>query len=83
MIKFKYQRDSTLWGNIQKDINFALSQEVYGPLGNLSQKQWAQIEQGVKALMKEYGPNIPIEPLRAIKLSHERVISRNNLVQKS
>ena len=51
----------------QKERTYALLKEVYGPLENLSQKQWAQIERGVKALMKEHGPDIPLESLKAMK----------------
>jgi len=39
--------------NTQLTKTYRLLKEVYGPLENLSQTQWAQIEQGVKALMKE------------------------------
>ena len=46
--------------NTQLTKTYGLLKEVYGPLENLSQTQWAQIERGVKALMKEYGPDIPL-----------------------
>ena len=46
--------------NSQLNKTHALLKEVYGPLENLSQKQWSQIERGVKALMKEHGPDIPL-----------------------
>ena len=49
--------------NSQLDKTYALLKEVYGPLENLSQTQWSQIERGVKALMKEHGPDIPLESL--------------------
>ena len=45
--------------------------EVYGPLENLSQTQWSQIERGVKVLMKEHGPDIPLESLKAMKNTYE------------
>ena len=66
----------------QKDRTYALLKEVYGPLENLSQKQWAQIERGIKALMKDHGPNIPLQSLKAMKLSQEKLVSGDNLVQK-
>ena len=53
--------------NLQLNKTYALLKEVYGPLENLSQTQWSQIERGVKALMKEYGPDIPLESLKAMK----------------
>ena len=51
--------------NSQLNKTYALLKEVYGPLENLSQTQWSQIERGVKALMKEHGPDIPLESLKA------------------
>ena len=68
--------------NTQLTKTYGLLKEVYGPLENLSQKQWAQIERGVKALMKEYGPDISIQSLKAMKRSHEKLVSGDNLVQK-
>ena len=53
--------------NSQLNKTYALLKEVYGPLENLSQTEWSQIERGVKALMKEYGPDIPLESLKAMK----------------
>ena len=53
--------------NSQLNKTYALLKQVYGPLENLSQKQWSQIERGVKALMKEHGPDIPLESLKAMK----------------
>ena len=53
--------------NSQLNKTYALLKEVYGPLENLSQTQWSQIERGVKALMKEHGPNISLESLKAMK----------------
>ena len=53
--------------NSQLNKTYALLKEVYGPLENLSQTQWSQIERGVKALMKEHGPDIPLESLKAFK----------------
>ena len=57
--------------NSQLNKTYALLKEVYGPLENLSQKQWAQIERGVKALMKEHGPDIPLESLKAMKHAYD------------
>ena len=53
--------------NSQLNKTYALLKEVYGPLENLSQTQWSQIERGVKALMKEHGPDIPLESMKAMK----------------
>ena len=57
--------------NSQLNKIYALLKEVYGPLENLSQKQWSQIERGVKVLMKEHGPNIPLESLKAMKHTYD------------
>ena len=57
--------------NLQLNKTYALLKEVYGPLENLSQKQWSQIERGVKALIKEHGPDIPIEALKAMKYTYD------------
>ena len=57
--------------NSQLNKTYALLKEVYGPLENLSQTQWSQIERGVKALMKEHGPDIPLESLKAIKHNYD------------
>ena len=57
--------------NMQLTKIYALLKEVYGPLENLSQKQWSQIERGVKALMKEHGPDIPLESLKAMKHTYD------------
>ena len=57
--------------NSQLNKTYALLKEVYGPLENLSQKQWLQIERGVKALMKEHGPDIPLESLKAMKHTYD------------
>ena len=67
---------------MQLTKTYGLLKEVYGPLENLSQTQWAQIERGVKALMKEYGPDIPLESLKVMKLSYEKLVTGDNLVQK-
>ena len=50
---------------------YALLKQVYGPLENLSQTQWSQIERGVKALMKEHGPDIPLASLKAMKHTYD------------
>ena len=57
--------------NSQLNKTYALLKEVYGPLENLSQTQWSQIERGVKALMKEHGPDIPPESLKAMKHTYD------------
>ena len=57
--------------NTQLTKTYRLLKEVYGPLENLSQTQWSQIERGVKALMKEHGPNIPLESLKAMKHTYD------------
>ena len=57
--------------NTQLIKTYALLKEVYGPLENLSQQQWAQIERGIKALMKEHGPDIPLESLKAMKHTYD------------
>ena len=61
--------------NSQMNKTYALLKEVYGPLENLSQKQWSQIERGVKALMKEHGPDIPLESLKAMKHTYDIYLS--------
>ena len=57
--------------NSQLIKTYALLKEVYGPLENLSQKQWSQIERGIKTLIKEYGPDIPLVSLRAMKQTYD------------
>ena len=57
--------------NLQLNKTYGLLKEVYGPLENLSQSQWSQIERGVKILMKEHGPEIPIESLKAMKYTYD------------
>ena len=57
--------------NSQLNKTYALLRQVYGPLENLSQTQWSQIESGVKALMKEHGPDIPLESLKAMKHTYD------------
>ena len=57
--------------NSQLNKTYALLKQVYGPLENLSQTQWSQIERGVKALMKEHGPDIPLESLKAMKHTYD------------
>ena len=56
--------------NLQLNKTYGLLKEVYGPLENLSQSQWSQIERGVKILMNEHGPDIPIESLKAMKYTY-------------
>ena len=64
--------------NSQLNRTYALLKEVYGPLENLSQTQWSQIERGVKALMKEYGPDIPLESLKAMKHTFDNYQAEKN-----
>ena len=45
---------------------------MYGPLENLSQTQGSQIESGIKALMKEHGPDIPFDPLKSMKYTYDK-----------
>ena len=65
--------------NSQLNKTYALLKEVYGPLENLSQTQWSQIEQGVKALMKEHGPDIPLKSLKAMKHSYDTYHSKKDV----
>ena len=65
--------------NSQMNKTYALLKEVYGPLENLSQKQWSQIERGVKALMKEHGPDIPLASLKAMKHTYDNYHSEKGL----
>ena len=65
--------------NSQLNRTYALLKEVYGPLENLSQTQWSQIERGVKALMKEHGPDIPLEALKAMKHTYDNYHSEKNV----
>ena len=71
MIKFNYKKEIILSENLQLNKTYALLKKVYGPLENLSQKQWSQIERCVKALMKEHGPDIPLESLKAMKHTYD------------
>ena len=57
--------------NTQLTKTYGLLKEVYGPLENLSQTQWAQIERGVKSLMKKHGPDIPVESLKAMRHTYD------------
>ena len=57
--------------NSQLNKTYALLKEVYGPLENLSHTQWSQIERGVKTLMKEHGPDISLESLKAMKHTYD------------
>ena len=65
--------------NSQLNKTYALLKEVYGPLENLSHKQWSQIERGVKALMKEHGPDIPLESLKAMKHTYDNYQAEKNV----
>ena len=66
--------------NSQLNKTYALLKEVYGPLENLSQTQWSQIERGVKALMKEHGPDIPLGSLKAMKYTYDNYNTEKNIV---
>ena len=65
--------------NSQLNKTYALLKEVYGPLENLSQTKWSQIERGVKALMKEHGPDIPLESLKAMKHTYDNYQTEKNI----
>ena len=65
--------------NSQLNKTYALLKQVYGPLENLSQTQWSQIERGVKALMKEHGPDIPLESLKAMKHTYDNYDSEKDV----
>ncbi len=65
--------------NPQLNKTYALLKEVYGPLENLSEKQWSQIERGVKVLMKEHGPDIPLESLKAMKHTYDNYHTEKNV----
>ena len=57
--------------NPQLNKTYALLKEVYGLLENLSQKQWSQIERGVKVLTNEHDLDIPLESLKAMKHTYD------------
>ncbi len=65
--------------NSQLNKTYELLKQVYGPLENLSQKQWSQIERGVKALMKEHGSDIPLESLKAMKHTYDNYQNEKDL----
>ena len=79
MLKFNLKLDINVSENLQLNKTYALLKEVYGPLENLSQKQWSQIERGVKALMKEHGPDIPLESLKAMKHTYDNYHSEKDV----
>ena len=79
MLKFSLKKEITVPDNSQMNKTYALLKEVYGPLENLSQKQWSQIERGVKALMKEHGPDIPLASLKAMKHTYDNYHSEKGL----
>ena len=70
--KFYFKEVITVSENSKLSRTYALLKEVYGPLENLSHTQWSQIEQGVKALIKEHGPDIPLESLKAMKHIYDK-----------
>ena len=65
--------------NSQLNKTYVLLKEVYGPLENLSHTQWSQIERGVKALIKEHGPDIPLESLKAMKHTFDNYHTEKNV----
>ena len=67
-VNFEYKREMLLPEISQKNKVYVLLREVYGSLENLSHKQWLQIERSVKLLIKKYGPDIPVDCLKAIKI---------------
>ena len=71
MLRFNPKQEINVTENLQLKNTYALLKEVYGPLENLSQIQWSQIEWGVKVLMKEHGPEIPIGSLKAMKYTYD------------
>ena len=80
LLKFNFRQGITVSENSQLNKTYALLKKVYGPLENLSQTQWSQIEQGVKALMKEHGPDIPLESLKAMKYAYDNFHNEKDLV---
>ena len=79
MLRFILKKEITVPENSQLNKTYALLKEVYGPLENLSQKQWSQIERGVKALMKKHGPDIPLESLKAMKHTYDNYHSEKDV----
>ena len=79
MLKFSLKLEINVSENLQLNKTYALLKEVYGPLENLSQTQWSQIERGVKALMKEHGPDIPLESLKAMKHTYDNYHSEKDV----
>ena len=79
MLKCIFKEETTMSENSQLNKTYALLKEVYGPLENLSQKQWSQIERGVKALMKEHGPDIPLDSLKAMKHIYDNYHTEKNI----
>ena len=71
MLTFSLKWEIPVSENSQLNKTYALLKEVYGPLENLSHTQWSQIERGVKTLMKEHGPDIPLESLKAMKHTYD------------
>ena len=78
MVKFNFKQEITVSENSQLNKTYALLKEVYGPLENLTQKQWSQIERGVKVLIKEHGPDIPLESLKAMKHTYDNYHADKN-----
>jgi hypothetical protein len=80
VLEFNERLEETVSENLQLTKTYELLKEVYGPLEKLSQKQWSQIERGVKALMKEHGPDIPIESLKAMKRIYDNYHNEKDAV---
>ena len=72
MLKLNFKQEINVSENSQLNKTYALLKEVYGPLENLSQTQWSQIERGVKVLMKEHGTDISLESLKAMKHTNDK-----------
>ena len=72
MLSLNFKKEIAVSENLQLNKTYVLLKEVYGPLENLSQTEWSQIERGLKALMKEYGPDIPLESLKAMKYAYDK-----------
>ena len=50
-----------------------------GRLKTCLQTQWSRIERGVKALMKEHGPDIPLSTLKAMKHTYDNYHTEKNI----
>ena len=79
MLKLNLKWEIAVSENSQLNKTYALLKEVYGPLENLSHAQWSQIECGVKALMKEHGPDIPLGSLKAMKHTYDNYYTEKEI----